>query len=192
MLPSLLLLLQTALVVPPAALASVREAPRHVAFPVRLPRALLPAPPSDPRCRDMAGLIDARAGHVGLDWHGFRARGEGTISGDLDGAVRVEVRRRGKVGSVTGLAIRVDVVTEGGSYRLDGPATAVPAGDTVGGQSVEGWLELVADRSPRAAGRVVVSGTADTRSRAIHVSYAGQICEEGAHGPDAATRGDLR
>ncbi len=192
MLPSLLLLLQTAIVVPPAAPAHVREEPRDVAVRSPLPLAPRSAPPSNPGCRDMTGLIEARAEHIGLDWHGFRARGEGTISGDLDGAVRVEVRRRGKEGSVTDLSIRVDVVTSVGTYRLDGPATSVPAGDTVGGQTVEGWLDLVPERSPEAAGRVVVSGAADTRSRAIHVSYAGQICGQSAHGPDAAAQGDVR
>ena len=136
--------------------------------------ALATAAPSAPACEGVRGDIDARAQRLGLDWHGFKVTGDGSIQGALKGNLRLEVRRKGRRGLTTELAIKLTAATARGPVLMEGRAFAAreQANDPLA--SVRGWLDV--SREDGAVGRFRVEGTADTERRAIAVRYSGELC----------------
>jgi hypothetical protein len=134
-------------------------------------------------CSIIGGDIDARAGHLGLDFHGFKVSGGGSIRGTFVGEIRVEVRRVGRRGPETELSIRLTAATAQGLLRMRGRVVAERRHSDDPLHRVQGWLDVSdADGLPLGStGRLTVEGTADTASRVIAMRYAGESCSaEGA------------
>ena len=147
--------------------------------------ALLPAPrPPDPlrsdtlapACHGVEGRMDARAARLGIDLHGFKVTGGGSIHGGLEGDLRLEVRRAGRHGSDTEVAIRLTAATAAGPVRMEGTALAARERSEDPLHRVRGWLDVTDPSAGGANGRVRVEGTADTGARVISIRYSGELC----------------
>jgi hypothetical protein len=143
-----------------------------------------------PLCRDVAGRIDARAARLGLDLHGFKVTGGGSIHGALEGGLRLEVRREGRSGTDTEIAVRITAETAAGPLHMQGTALAgrTQASDPL--HRVHGWLDVSEPSAAGPIGRVRVEGTADTGARVIAIRYRGELC--GASAVQLAARGIAR
>jgi hypothetical protein len=140
-----------------------------------IPDAPRPAPARDD-CREVEGRIDARAARLGLDLRGFKVTGEGSIHGALEGGLRVEVRREGRTGAETEVAIRLTAETAYGPLRMQGSALAAREQPTDPTHRVRGWLDVSDGGTRSELGRVRVEGSADTDTRVIAIRYRGELC----------------
>jgi hypothetical protein len=142
-------------------------------------------------CQEVEGRIDARAARLGLDLHGFKVTGGGSIQGALEGGLRLEVRREGRSGTETEIAVLINAETAAGPLRMQGTALAgrPHASDPL--HRVHGWLDVSEPTAAGALGRVRVEGTADTDARVIAIRYRGELCGVAAI-QLAAARGNVR
>ena len=143
----------------------------HVIFALQIAAAATTLPPL-PMCLPVDGSIEARAGRIGLDFRGFKATGVGAMSGAWEGAVRIEVRRRGSHDGVTQMTVRLDAATAS-PLRMEGNVSATPLPEGGPIQRVQGRLEATTPDGEPPVG-VHVMGTVDTRDRSIVVHYVGE------------------
>lgn len=129
-------------------------------------------------CRGVDGDIDGHARRLGLDLHGFKVTGDGSIQGALEGGLRIEIRREGRRGPDTEVSLRLTAATATGTVHMEGRAFAARehAGDPL--HRVRGWLDVTEGvrGSSAPTGRLDVEGTADTHGRVISIHYTGQLC----------------
>jgi hypothetical protein len=137
-----------------------------------------PRPPASPAlvCREVEGQIDARAARLGIDLRGLKVTGAGSIHGALEGGLRLEVRREGRTGPDTEIAVHITAETAAGPLRMRGTAIAARERPEHPFHRVRGALDVSAASAPGAIGRVRVEGTADTETRVIAIRYRGELC----------------
>src|SRR5262245_14676358 len=69
-----------------------------------------------PDCQPVQGQIDARANRFGLDFHGFKLSGGGTMQGSLAGSVSVEIRKKGRRGPLTDVSVKLSGADADGPF----------------------------------------------------------------------------
>jgi hypothetical protein len=132
-------------------------------------------PSSRPDCQPVQGQIDARANRFGLDFHGFKLSGGGTMQGSLAGGVSVEIRRKGRRGPLTDVSVKLTGANAGGPFTLAGVVEAERERPSDPLHVVRGSLAL-RGADGGSAGTLEVVGTADTEERLISIRYSGEVC----------------
>ena len=154
------------------------SSPTLVTIPASLLLALTtwtaPAPARE--CQPVEGQIDARANHFGLDLHGFKLTGDGTMQGSLSGNVTVEIRKKGSRGPLTDVSVKMRAITEAGPVTIEGVVAAQREHPSDPFHVVRGSLALQGRDAASSGGALQVEGTADTKERLISIRYSGEIC----------------
>lgn len=132
-------------------------------------------PPRGLDCQPVQGQIDARANRFGIDFHGFKLSGGGTMHGSLAGDVSVEIRRKGRRGPLTDVAVKLEGANADGPFTLEGVVEAERESPSDPLHVVRGSLALQG-RAGSGGGQLDVVGTADTKERLISIRYSGEIC----------------
>ncbi|HUP89725.1 MAG TPA: hypothetical protein VM100_10250 [Longimicrobiales bacterium] len=126
-------------------------------------------------CQEVKGSLNATATAMGLSAKGLKIHGTGLSAGDLEGKASLEVLKPFSGGAIE---VSFDIASPRGTIVISGKTSATAVNGVPNARRIRGDL-LVEKGSGvfvQSHGAVQADGRANTRTKTIEITYAGEVC----------------